>query len=1139
MIRRTLALALTTSLLLQHVSVSHAYVTFAKWNPSTTSYYVNPQNADLTAAATLTALQTAASYWWVQSGASVRLNYAGQVNDTATVNDGRNVVMFRPGDSTSPIGTTYSWRDGSNNFLDSDIIFWDSKFTFFTGTSGCGVVSNATYLEDVAAHEFGHFFGLQHSAVATATMASGMGYCSQANRVLDPDDISGILSLYPATAATAPTITTHPLNASRTVGQTATFSVTATGTAPLTYQWQSQASGATSFTSISGATTSSYTTPILALIDHNKRFRCNVTNSAGTATSNAATLTVTDPPTAPTISSQPQNASRTVGQTASFSVTASGTSPFTYQWQSQANGATSFTSISGATSNSYTTPALALTDHNKQFRCVVTNSAGSATSNAATLTVTAVAPTITAQPSNASRTVGQTALFSVTASGTSPFTYQWQSQASGATSFTSISGAAGSTYTTPSLTLADHYKQFRCVVTNSAGSATSTAALLIVTAPVAPTITTQPLNSSRTVGQTASFSVAASGTSPFTYQWQSQVSGATSFTSISGATSNSYTTPAVALIDHNKQFRCVITNSAGTATSNAAILTVTDVPIAPTITEQPVNATRTVGQTVSFRVTATGTALLTYQWQSQASGATSFTAISGATSNSYTTPTLALSDHNKQFRCVITNSAGTATSNAAILTVNAAAVAPTITAQPLNASRAVGQTASLSVTASGTAPLMYQWQSQTSGATSFTSISGATSNSYTTPALALTDHNKQFRCIVTNNVGSVTSNAALLTVTSVTAPTITQHPANLSRNIGQTAAFSVAASGTSPFTYQWQSKATSASSFTSISGATGNTYTTPSLTMTEHNKQFRCIVTNGGGSTTSNAAILTLIDTRPVITSPGMGTGKTNLTLEYQIVATNSPTSYGATGLAPGLIINTATGLISGKPTSVGTFNTTIIATNSSGNGTKGWILTVDNKRLPKVQNVTMNGHSGSATSSFRSGSQATFVAGDAPSYVTQVSGTDFATGDILRWNDSAVSTTLVGTTQMSAVLPASLIKEGKVTVQIVTSEGDLSEPFVFTISLAPNSLDAVTVYPNPWRQDRHSVPVTFTSLPVDATIKIFTVAGHAVKSLRSSGGSTSWDLTNDAGEKVASGSYIYLIQSASSKKSGQIVVIR
>jgi hypothetical protein len=180
--------------------------------------------------------------------------------------------------------------------------------------------------------------------------------------------------------ATAPTITSQPANRTVTVGATATFSVTVSGTAPFTYQWRKNGAA------IAGATASSYTTPATTTADNGATFSVVVTNSAGSVTSANATLTVNATATAPSITSQPASTTVTAGATASFSVTASGTAPMSYQWRK--NGA----NIAGATASSYTTPATTTADSGSTFSVVVSNSAGSATSNNATLTVNAVPP---------------------------------------------------------------------------------------------------------------------------------------------------------------------------------------------------------------------------------------------------------------------------------------------------------------------------------------------------------------------------------------------------------------------------------------------------------------------------------------------------------------------------------------------------------------------------------------------------------------------------------------------------------------------------------------------------------------------------------------------------------------------------
>ena len=352
------------------------------------------------------------------------------------------------------------------------------------------------------------------------------------------------------TGMAALAITTQPANQSVTAGQTATFSVAASGTGTLTYQWKKGG------TSIGGATAASYTTPATTSGESGTQFTVVVTDSTGSVTSNPATLTVTASAVAPSITAQPANKTVTTGQTATFSVTATGTAPLTYQWKK--NGA----AIGGATSASYTTPATVASDNNAKFTVTVTNSVSSATSSAATLTVD-VPPSITTQPANRTVNAGQTANFSVVATGTGTLTYQWKKNGA------AIGGAIAASYTTPATVASDNGASFTVTVTGTSGSVTSNAATLTVNAPPAPpSITTQPANKTVVVGQTATFSVTATGAGTLTYQWKK------GGTAIGGATSSSYTTPATATGDNGTQFTVTVTNSVGNTTSNAATLTV-------------------------------------------------------------------------------------------------------------------------------------------------------------------------------------------------------------------------------------------------------------------------------------------------------------------------------------------------------------------------------------------------------------------------------------------------------------------------------------------------------------------------------------------------------------------------------------
>ena len=265
----------------------------------------------------------------------------------------------------------------------------------------------------------------------------------------------------------APTITTQPAAQTVTAGQQATFSVTATGTAPLIYQWQKNS------TDISGATSSTYTTPATAIGDNGAEYSVVVGNSFYKVASSKARLTVTAAAVAPAITTQPAPTQTvTEGQPATFSVTATGTAPLTYQWKKDG------TVISGATSSTYITPATSSADNAAVFTVVVTNGTGSATSSNATLTVTApVPPAITVQPSAQTITAGAMATFSVTATGTGTLSYQWKKNG---INITGGMGATTNTYTTPAMGYAGNSAVYSVVVSNSAGTTTSSSATLTV-----------------------------------------------------------------------------------------------------------------------------------------------------------------------------------------------------------------------------------------------------------------------------------------------------------------------------------------------------------------------------------------------------------------------------------------------------------------------------------------------------------------------------------------------------------------------------------------------------------------------------------------------------------------------------------
>jgi hypothetical protein len=263
------------------------------------------------------------------------------------------------------------------------------------------------------------------------------------------------------------------------------------------------------------------------------------------------------------------------------------------------------------------------------------------------------APAITQQPMSVTVTAGQPATFSVMAKGTAPLNYQWYVNSV-------ASGSNSSSYTIAAATVAQNGAQIYVTVTDAVGSVTSaTVTLTVNAATTAPAITQQPSSITVNAGQAAAFSVAATGTSPLTYQWFMNGTA-------SGTNSNAFSIAQTTSGQNGAQIYVKVTNSAGSAMSNTVTLTVDPAPpTAPTITEQPTNATVTAGQPATFTVAATGTAPLTYQWFLNGTAA-------GTNSNTYTISQTTLGQTGAQIYVMVTNAAGHATSNTVTLTVNAA-----------------------------------------------------------------------------------------------------------------------------------------------------------------------------------------------------------------------------------------------------------------------------------------------------------------------------------------------------------------------------------------------------------------------------------------------------------------------------------
>ncbi|MCX6877812.1 MAG: immunoglobulin domain-containing protein [Verrucomicrobia bacterium] len=254
-------------------------------------------------------------------------------------------------------------------------------------------------------------------------------------------------------------------------------------------------------------------------------------------------------------------------------------------------------------------------------------------------------------------------------------------------------------------------------------------------------------------------------------------------------------------------------------------------PPGPLIPGQPQPVTMYLGGTATFSVTATGTGTLLYHWRLNGSD------IDGATGDTYTINSVG-EEHAGTYSVVVTDDNGSTPSNDAVLMIGP----PHLTGQPQSLRADLAGTATFSVTATGAAPLQYRWRKNT------VDIDGAIGDSYTINPVS-GDSVGTFSVVVSDAHGTTPSDNATLVID---VPVITVQPQPLKAVPGGTASFSVIATSPHPMEYQWRLEGTD------IDGATGDSYTIPSVSG-DHAGNYSVVVTNSNGPTTSASAALEVL----------------------------------------------------------------------------------------------------------------------------------------------------------------------------------------------------------------------------------------------------------------------------------------
>ncbi|MBP7866299.1 MAG: VCBS repeat-containing protein [Acidobacteria bacterium] len=437
-------------------------------------------------------------------------------------------------------------------------------------------------------------------------------------------------------------------------------------------------------------------------------------------------------PTTPAIWFQPPIQNAGAGQSVTLTVRAQGVPPLQYQWYEGLSGNTLFP-VPGAILSTMVTPPLS---ENKTYWVRVSNPGGATNSDTAFITVLDP-PSITTQPADLAICNGQTATLTVGATGSAPLHYLWFRGESGDVSHPVYSAVDFNSYMTDPLNATT---SFWVRVINDVGEADSNTALVTVRQP--PHITSLTSPTPGCPGAPVNLEAIVSGSPPLTFQWYQGLSGDTS----TPVGSNSFFLNVNPLVSTPYWVR--VSNDCGQ--ENSATILVPVIP-PPQVLVQPEPVAVCPGTAAVLSVTASGGGTLHYQWYRGVPGGTSSPVGGDAPSLTLPNPTVTAS-----YWVRVTNACGVADSVAATVTVKQLTH---ITNQPDPVTINPGATTTLTVTATGEGPLLYQWYQGASGDTS-TPVGSNTWN-YTTPALSATT---AYWVRVTGECGPVDSQTATVTV---------------------------------------------------------------------------------------------------------------------------------------------------------------------------------------------------------------------------------------------------------------------------------------------------------------------------------------------------------------------------------------
>ncbi|MBT3913344.1 MAG: hypothetical protein HOF22_09135 [Verrucomicrobia bacterium] len=627
-----------------------------------------------------------------------------------------------------------------------------------------------------------------------------------------------------------PMIMRQPDGQSVGMGGNASFMVAVAGAKPIAYQWYYNGEP------IDDATGAGL--DLIGVENENAGvYKVQISNAVGEVISESARLTVNTPLK---LVSDLEDAMGKIGDNARLEVGLTGSGPVSYRWFKDG------VLLSGVDD------ALLKLDklENKNagvYQVEITNPVGTIRSGFARLDVV-VGPSIVKAPVGQRVTLGQPAEFTVIAAGSNPLTYRWYKDG------VLIEEASGTRYVIGSATDEDQ-GSYSVLVTNRGGNVESDAASLVVLTPVS--ITQDLENVTVSEGGVARFSIKTSGTSPVSYQWYYGGSP------IEGATESVY---EIGIVNetHRGVYQVKISNEVGGGSSIEAKLSVS---VAPRLLRSIEDQALLAGGALILQVSASGTEPLTYNWYKggnlYSSSADAELSIVGVTEKD-----------GGSYQVEVVNAIGSESSTIVEVTV----IEPVkIVQQPVDAILRQGGSGQLTVQATGTSPVNYQWYHNG------TLITGGTR-----PALdilnAQAENRGSYEVHISNAAGTVISGSVNLKL--MFPPSISLQPRPFTGLDGDSLVLRVEATGSKPLTYQWSKNGQS------IVGGQSETLIVDSLKESDAGT-YAVSIENQAGSVTSDAAVVVVRTPVTIITQPQSRLAPTGTSVTFAVTATGTtPITY-------------------------------------------------------------------------------------------------------------------------------------------------------------------------------------------------------------------------------------------------------